>query len=87
MGRGMMHVEGGWPKEVDLTEFNTVERYKNKMLKEQFAEHLQNLTNTAESCAKQNNSIDIYEKYDFPDTQDEDGEVEAPSAKTITVLR
>jgi dynein intermediate chain 2 len=83
---GMIHLQGGWPKEVDHTEAEAVIRYRKKIEKdEEYVRCIQTLSETASHYLKQNCCIDIYEEY-FNDGQ-EMIESEPPSARTLTVFR
>ncbi|KAJ3416059.1 Dynein intermediate chain 2, axonemal [Chytridiales sp. JEL 0842] len=84
--RGILHLQGGWPKDVDPTDVEHTIRYKKKIEKdEEYIKSVQVMGNTMEHCIKQNNAIDIYEEYfvDTPDTVT----VEPPSAKSLNVFR
>ncbi|EDO40075.1 predicted protein [Nematostella vectensis] len=84
--RGINHVEGGWPKDVNPAEVEQTIRYRKKVEKDEiYMNTIQQLGNVMEHCIKQNNAIDIYEDY-FPDLE-EDQSCETPSAKTINVFR
>ncbi|KAJ3031120.1 Dynein intermediate chain 2, axonemal, partial [Rhizophlyctis rosea] len=84
--RGILHVQGGWPKDVDATDVEHTIRYRKKVEKDdEYIRAVQNLGQSVEHCIKQNNAIDIYEEYfiDAPDPM----AVEAPSAKSLNVYR
>jgi len=84
--RGMNHVEGGWPKDINPAEIEQTMRFRKKVEKdEQYITAIQTLGETMERCIQQNNAIDIYEEY-FCDTLSGPTN-EAPSAKTINVFR
>ncbi|XP_071953845.1 dynein intermediate chain 3, ciliary-like [Antedon mediterranea] len=84
--RGINHVEGGWPKDVNPQEVEQVIRYRKKVEKdEMYITTIQQLGTLMEHCIRQNNAIDIYEDY-FADLEIEETE-ETPSAKTINVFR
>uniref|UniRef100_A0A671KTC3 Dynein, axonemal, intermediate chain 2b n=1 Tax=Sinocyclocheilus anshuiensis TaxID=1608454 RepID=A0A671KTC3_9TELE len=87
--RGVNHVEGGWPKDLNPEDMEATIRYRKKVEKD---EHYQNtimqIAGLMEHCCKQNNTTDIYQEF----FEDEDEEVmeeseEQPSAKTINVFR
>eukprot|EP00736_Rhodelphis_marinus_P001001 Rmarinus@m.8609 len=83
---GIMHKEGGWPKEVDASEVENTIRYRKKVEKDQdYTTAILSLGEVVEHTVKQNNSIDIYEEYFAGMTTDHSGE--PPSAKTLTVFR
>lgn len=84
--KGMMHQEGGWPKEVNTTEFSEMQRHVRKIETDsQYAEEMYDLAKRAEACVMQNNSIDVYEDYFLGIEEDHTGE--PPSAKTQTIFR
>eukprot|EP00743_Colponemidia_sp_Colp-15_P005201 GILK01005596.1.p1 GENE.GILK01005596.1~~GILK01005596.1.p1 ORF type:complete len:578 (-),score=98.10 GILK01005596.1:78-1811(-) len=83
---GMVHVEGGWAKEVDVTDFEATERYRKKQQKEDgYARCLVDGGKVARHCINQNNAIDIYEEY-F-EGESEGIHSESPSTKTINIFR
>ena len=62
--KGMKHIEGGWPKEVDFTEKEDTKRYTTKALKQDdFKQAVKHLEPIATDVMKQNNTVDIYESY------------------------
>lgn len=84
--QGILHLQGGWPKDVDSTDVEHTIRYRKKVEKdEEYIRSVQSLGDVMEHCIKQNNSIDIYEEYftDAPSAM----EIETPSAKTLNVYR
>jgi len=84
--KGMSHSEGGWPKEVNTTEFSEKQRYVRKIETDAtYTEQMYELAKRAEACVMQNNSIDVYEDYFLGIDVDHTGE--PPSAKTITIFR
>jgi len=84
--RGINHVEGGWPKDVDPNEVEQVMRYRKKVEKDEgFVSTLLGLGTLMEHTVKQNNAIDIYEDY-FPD-DDATQPLPAPEAKSVNVFR
>jgi len=84
--RGINHVEGGWPKDINSAEVEQTMRFRKKVEKDEgYVETIQRLGDTMERCIQQNNAIDIYEEY-FDDAS-ADTTSEPPSAKTINVFR
>ncbi|XP_063682877.1 dynein intermediate chain 3, ciliary-like [Bolinopsis microptera] len=84
--RGINHVEGGWPKDINPAEVEQTMRFRKKVEKDEvYIQAIQQLGSVMEHTIKQNNAVDIYEEY-FDDMA-EDGCVEPPSAKTINVFR
>uniref|UniRef100_W5N5C3 Dynein axonemal intermediate chain 2 n=1 Tax=Lepisosteus oculatus TaxID=7918 RepID=W5N5C3_LEPOC len=85
--RGINHVEGGWPKDVNPQEMEQTIRYRKKVEKdENYVNTIMQLGSAMEHCIKQNNAIDIYEEYYEEEEILEETE-EQPSAKTINVFR
>ncbi|NXY00116.1 DNAI2 protein, partial [Centropus bengalensis] len=85
--RGVNHVEGGWPKDVDPQVADQASRYRKKVQKdEHYINTIIHLGTVMEDCVKQNNTINIYEEY-FADEEDDILLEEEPSsAKTINVI-
>ncbi|NXY87887.1 DNAI2 protein, partial [Alcedo cyanopectus] len=85
--RGINHVEGGWPKDIDSQELEPTVRYRKKVEKEEnYINTIVHLGTLMEHCVKQNNAINIYERY-FGEEEVEEMDDEPPSAKTIQILR
>ncbi|KAI1886582.1 hypothetical protein AGOR_G00197290 [Albula goreensis] len=85
--RGINHVEGGWPKDVNPQEMEQTIRFRKKVEKdEHYVNTIMQLGSHMEHCIKQNNAIDIYQEYFAEDEELEDCE-DQPSAKTINVFR
>nr|XP_045727512.1 dynein axonemal intermediate chain 2-like [Mirounga angustirostris] len=85
--RGINHVEGGWPKDVNPLELEQTIRFRKKVEKdENYVNAIMQLGSIMEHCIKQNNAIDIYQEY-FDDEDAVEVTEEAPSAKTINVFR
>ncbi|XP_050721118.1 dynein axonemal intermediate chain 2-like [Eriocheir sinensis] len=84
---GMNHTEGGWPRDVSLTEDDQKIRYKKKIEKDDgYIHSMLQLGARIEHCIRQNNAIDIYEMY-FED-EEESAVVEDPEPiKTVNVIR
>jgi len=84
--KGVKHVEGGWPKDINSEEVDQTIRFRKKIEKEEgYQQSIVNLGSLMEHCIKQNNAIDIYEQYFH---SEDPAEVDdAPSAKTINVFR
>lgn len=83
----MNHTTGGWPWEENKTnEMQAIERFLGQIeIKKEYQSSVRRMTRMAESVVQQNNTIDLYQEY-FQD-RDLDMSSEAPSAKTISVLR
>ncbi|RXN02170.1 Kinesin-like protein KIF19 [Acipenser ruthenus] len=85
--RGINHVEGGWPKDVNPQEMEQTIRYRKKVEKdENYVNTVLQLGSLMEHCIKQNNAIDIYQQY-FEEEEVSESAEEQPSAKTINVFR
>jgi len=86
IGAGMLHLEGGWPKDVDATEKDQTQRYKKKVEKdEEYIRQVRALGDAIEGDIKQNYAIDIYQEYFAGEYADHSSE--APSAKTLSVFK
>ncbi|XP_059853873.1 dynein axonemal intermediate chain 2 [Delphinus delphis] len=85
--RGVNHIEGGWPKDVNPLELEQTIRFRKKVEKdENYVNTIMQLGSVVEHCIKQNNAIDIYQEY-FDDEDAVEVMEEAPSAKTVSVFR
>lgn len=85
--RGINHIEGGWPKDVNPLELEQTIRFRKKVEKdENYINAIMQLGTIMEHCIKQNNAIDIYQEY-FDEEVEVEVMDEAPSAKTINVFR
>ncbi|XP_071770928.2 dynein axonemal intermediate chain 2-like [Centroberyx gerrardi] len=85
--RGINHVEGGWPKDVNPQEMEQTIRFRKKVEKdENYVNSVLQLGSIMEHCIKQNNAVDIYQEY-FEDEEVVEEAQEQPSAKTINVFR
>lgn len=61
---GINHTEGGWPKDICLSDPEQVTRYRRKIEKDElFITQVMNLTKPMEHCIFQNNAINIYETF------------------------
>ncbi|KAJ2998119.1 Dynein intermediate chain 2, axonemal [Globomyces sp. JEL0801] len=84
--RGILHTQGGWPKDVDATDVEHTIRFRKKIEKdEEYMRVIKHLGDCMEHTIKQNNAIDIYQEYfqEAPETHVSD----APSAKSLNVYR
>lgn len=62
--RGMLHNEGGWPKDVNYLDDEISVRYKRKIEKEDnYAKQVGLATLKLEYLLRQNNAVNIYEQY------------------------
>ncbi|XP_011880522.1 PREDICTED: dynein intermediate chain 3, ciliary-like [Vollenhovia emeryi] len=67
---GMLHSEGGWPKEINVKDDEAVLRFRRRVMKQYWAPKMKNLTDPMEYYVRQNNAINIYENY-FDDIEPE----------------
>ena len=83
---GVLHMEGGWPKDIDPTEKDQTQRYRKKVEKDEtYIKEVKAMGDAVESLIMQNRSIDIYEEYFKGEYADHSSE--APSAKTLSVFK
>ena len=62
VNHGMLHTEGGWPKDIDPTEKEQTTRYRKKIEKdEEYIRQIKALGEGVEHSIMQNNAIDIYQ--------------------------
>ncbi|GKT15502.1 Dynein axonemal intermediate chain 2 [Aduncisulcus paluster] len=90
ISRGIYHKEGGWPKEIDPTESEHVTRYRKKIERDRmYAAALRTLQTTCETIIKQNNAVEINEKYfdSAEESEVQSDESDVPTLKSLTVLR
>ncbi|KAL0481743.1 dynein intermediate chain [Acrasis kona] len=67
--QGMLHLEGGWPKDVNINDIDFKKRYQKKVENdEKYHRVLQNLAEPMVHNLAQNNSLDVYEAY-FPPSE------------------
>ena len=84
--QGMLHLEGGWPKDVDSTEKDQTTRFRKKIEKDdEYIKQVRSLGDMVEGDIKQNYAIDIYQEYFAGEYVDHSSE--APSAKTLSVFK
>ena len=61
---GMLHYEGGWPREIDVGDDEQKQRYCKKLEKEEgYTQTILSLCEGMETSILQNSAIDIYEDY------------------------
>ncbi|KAK4872810.1 hypothetical protein RN001_014839 [Aquatica leii] len=83
---GINHTEGGWPKDVNITDEEQVKRYRRKIEKEDaYVPTVLQLCKAMESNVLQNNAINIYQQY-FSDVEPTPL-VERSSARTVNVYQ
>ncbi|XP_043465587.1 dynein axonemal intermediate chain 2 isoform X4 [Leptopilina heterotoma] len=83
---GMHHVEGGWPKDINMHDLEQTVRYRRKIEKDEFYVHtMLQMLPTMEHCALQNNACNIYEEY-F-NNSDSTPLIQKPFSRTVNVYR
>jgi hypothetical protein len=83
----IFHTEGGWPKDVDMTEQTDLARFRKKAEKdESYLCAMRSLAPIVERCMKQNYTTDLYEQY-FEKDDVFDRCSEPLSAKGLAVFR
>ncbi|KOC61090.1 Dynein intermediate chain 3, ciliary [Habropoda laboriosa] len=61
---GLLHVEGGWPKEVNARDSEVVQRFRRRVEKEDsWALSMNNLLSTMKGYVLQNNAVNIYQNF------------------------
>ncbi|XP_028039027.1 dynein intermediate chain 3, ciliary isoform X1 [Bombyx mandarina] len=83
---GINHVEGGWPKDINMNDPEAVQRYRRKIEKDDAYIHaVMHLGHGMEHNILQNNAIDMFESYysDVPEIPP----VEKSSCHTVNVYR
>ncbi|CAJ1054150.1 dynein intermediate chain 2%2C axonemal isoform X1 [Xyrichtys novacula] len=84
--RGINHLEGGWPKDINPQEMEQTIRFRKKVEKDEvYINSVLQLGSIMEHCIRQNNAVDIYREY-FEDEDEVEENQEPPSAKTINVF-
>ncbi|KAJ3384875.1 Dynein intermediate chain 2, axonemal [Lobulomyces angularis] len=86
INRGILHLQGGWPKDVDPSDVEHTIRYRKKIEKdEEYIRSVKGMGDIMEHCIKQNNAIDIYEEYFIDET--DTLVTEEPIAKSLNVYK
>ncbi|XP_028284097.1 dynein intermediate chain 2, axonemal, partial [Parambassis ranga] len=86
--RGINHVEGGWPKDINPDEMEQTIRFRKKVEKdESYINSILQLGSVMEHYIRQNNAVDIYQEYFEEEEEEVDESQEPPSAKTINIFR
>lgn len=82
---GVLHAEGGWPRDISYQNSEQTSRYKRKIEKtEEYISQMTNLTQTMMHMIKQNNAVNIYQNY-FEEIEPLEL-TEQYSSRTITVF-
>ncbi|KAF5294468.1 hypothetical protein FQR65_LT01594 [Abscondita terminalis] len=83
---GINHTEGGWPKDVNITDEEHTKRYRRKVEKDDsYVPTILQLCKTMENSVLQNNAINIYQQY-FSDVE-QTALIERSSARTVNVYQ
>ncbi|XP_009870687.1 PREDICTED: dynein intermediate chain 2, axonemal, partial [Apaloderma vittatum] len=82
--RGVNHVEGGWPKDLNPRDTEQTARFRKRVEKDEH--YINTVLHLGPHCVRQNNAIDIYEEY-FEEEEVAEAEDEPPSAKAVNVIR
>lgn len=84
--RAMIHIEGGWPKEVDSTEVPETTKWKKRLEKDPaFLQAVKALTKQTNMCLDQNNTIDLFEHYFH--AEEPDHLPESLTMKTVALFK
>ena len=84
--KGMKHIEGGWPAEVDYSEEHDIVKWRTKALKkEELAQAVKELSELTTKTIKMNNQIDLFEEYFIGETVDHS--TETLSTKTLMLFK
>lgn len=62
----MSHKQGGWPESIDHTEQVDVQRYEKNLYRDTslgFSQATKEMVQSASTCIRQNNEIDLFEEY------------------------
>ncbi|XP_065164479.1 dynein intermediate chain 3, ciliary isoform X2 [Atheta coriaria] len=82
---GINHIEGGWPKDVNINDEEQTKRYRRKIEKDEGYPHIMSqLCKNMEECILQNNAINIYQQY-YTDVEPTPL-VEPSTARTVNVF-
>jgi dynein intermediate chain 2 len=85
--KNVLHVEGGWPKDINPTDMEATSRFRKKVEKdENYVKTIQILGERAEQIIRQNNAIDIYEEY-FSEKSQTQMQQDVPRARTVNLFR
>ncbi|CDJ30035.1 dynein intermediate chain, putative [Eimeria mitis] len=86
-GRGMRHVEGGWPKEVDSTDPQEVAKWKKRAERDPaFLQSVKQLTADCTRVLQQNLVVDLFQDY-FKGMEISRGTEQRLYAKSIALLK
>eukprot|EP00744_Colponema_vietnamica_P003227 GILI01004977.1.p1 GENE.GILI01004977.1~~GILI01004977.1.p1 ORF type:complete len:582 (-),score=174.73 GILI01004977.1:310-2055(-) len=86
VNKGMKHLEGGWPKEIDPAENQDTNKWRKRLDKDPgFGAAVKFLGTVSERSILQNNTIDIFEEY-F-EGEEVDTDTENLSTKTLMLFK
>eukprot|EP00742_Colponemidia_sp_Colp-10_P001216 GILJ01001309.1.p1 GENE.GILJ01001309.1~~GILJ01001309.1.p1 ORF type:complete len:593 (-),score=99.77 GILJ01001309.1:140-1918(-) len=86
VNKGMKHLEGGWPKEIDPSENQDTNKWRKRLDKDPgFGAAVKFLGQVNERSILQNNTIDIFEEYFLGQTVDHS--TENLSTKTLMLFK
>jgi dynein intermediate chain 2 len=84
--RGMLHIEGGWPKEIQWDEAQDTAKWRKRLEKDpNFVNTVRGLTAQTVKCIEQNNTMDLFEHYFYE--EEPDHLVENLTMKTIALFK
>lgn len=91
MERSLFHYEGGWPKDVDITDKNEMKKLVKKKLEktidnvDKFTPATKRMCEVVESIISKNNQIDMFE--DYFDGEEIDCAVDSIKVKTLKLFK
>ena len=86
MHRGMNHIEGGWPKDIDANSVEQMSAYRRKIEREEgFVTELRRTSKDLSKVLSQNITLDIYSKGFSDYTGDYTSEI--PRVQLVTSIR
>lgn len=89
--RSLYHYEGGWPKEVDITDRNEMRKVVKKRLEktadnvDKFTPAVKRMTESVEAIISKNNQIDMFEDYFYNEVPEHN--VENLNVKTLKLFK
>ena len=91
MEKSLFHYEGGWSKDVDITDKNEMKKIIKKKLEktaenvDKFTPATKKMVETVESIISKNNQIDMFE--DYFDGEDDDFAMDSVKVKTLKLFK
>ncbi|KAF4676915.1 Dynein intermediate chain 2, axonemal, partial [Perkinsus chesapeaki] len=84
--KGQVHIEGGWPKEVDYSEAQDTAKWRKRLDKDpQFGAAMKSLCGEVEHFIAQNSTIDMFE--DYFSGEEVQHQMQTMSTSTVAVFR